>query len=214
MTLTVTKSLAIVTVMLVGLLAACDRPAQSPGAIPSVTSPALPVLTSPLSETNTATLGAIDANWYVYTAPDNRYQVRFPGKPTKETSTLELDTGKVVLTLVVYDDSQHQRAYAVSHSPVGTLSTPEEIDRRLAASQANMAKAVAAEVETWAPIIQDGYPGREFTLRKAGNYAAKAKVVYAQGVLYQAIALTYDEKNLNQLEIAAFLESFYLLPQP
>lgn len=212
--LTMTKLIATVTVMLLGLLGACDRSTQAPYPVPSVASPVLPVLTSPLSANNAASQSAIDANWYTYTAPDNRYQVRFPGKPTKETNTLELDSGKVVLTLVVYNDSQNQRAYAVSDNVVGTLSTSEEIDRRLADSQASMAKAVAAEVEAWAPIIQDGYSGREFTLRKVGNYAAKAKVVYAQGVLYQAIALTFDEKNLNQLEIEAFLESFYLLPQP
>jgi len=119
-----------------------------------------------------------------------------------------VSAGKADLVLVSY--KQRDRAYAVSHSHVSiTKTAPEDISKRLSDSQQGMAKAVEAEVETWTAIVQDGYPGREFTMRKADNYAAKARVIYANGVLYQAIVLVKDD-NLRDLDVGTFLESIRL----
>ncbi len=197
-------------ILLIGLLTACGGSQQAVSPPPSI-SPSLPTLAAAESQgLRSVAPSAIDANWYAYTSADGSYQARFPGKPIEETSALELAAGKTDLILAVYEDKKQGRAYAISSSPISAVQgAPEDIEKRLNDSQKGMANAVEAKVETWQAIVQDGYPGREFTMRKEKTYAAKAKVIYAKGVLYQAVVLVKDE-NLKSLDIDAFLGSIRL----
>ncbi len=202
-------------VLLVGILTACssDNPQATTPQTP--VSPSLPTLAVAESKTiaNAASI-AIDATWYTYQSPDGTYQVRFPSKPTVETSSIELETGVVQLQMVTYEDEQQGRAYGIVHSIISPATdASEDINKRLSDSQEGMANAVEAQVETWNAIVQDGYPGREFTLRKPKEFAAEARVVYANGTLYQVVVLAKDE-NLQSLDVAAFLGSLRLATQP
>ncbi len=201
--------------LLVGILTACSSDNPQTTTLQTTASPSLPTLAIAESKTtgNTASR-AIDATWYTYQSPDGKYQVRFPSKPTVETSSLELETGVVQLQMVTYEDDKRGRAYGIVHGNISPAAdAPEDINKRLSDSQEGMANAVEAEVETWSAIVQDGYPGREFTLRKPKEFAAEARVVYANGTLYQIVVLAKDE-NLQSLDVAAFLDSLRLATQP
>ncbi len=194
-------------------LAACQQTTEvsetpSPAADTSTdTSTAAPSVSLPSpSPTDVST------EWQRYDSPKGGYSVMFPGEPQESADELDTPTGKVEVVLVRYQDDLKGRVYLASHNQI---PIPEDssfdIESGLDSTRDSISRELAAQVLDEKRIDYQGYPGREFSMNREGQFSAKARIFYADGVLYQAIIGTQDE-NLDAPEVEKFLSSMQLKP--
>jgi hypothetical protein len=190
-------------------LAACQQAPEvtetpSPAASATPADAASPSVSLPSPSPSAAT------DWQRYDSPKGGYSVMFPGQPQESADELTTPTGKVEVVLVRYQDDLKGRVYLASHNPI---PIPEgssfDIESGLDSTRDSIARELAAKVLDEKQIDQEGSPGREFAMNREGQFSAKARIFYADGVLYQAIVGTQDE-NLAAPEVEKFLESMQL----
>lgn len=155
--------------------------------------------------------GSITDGWYSYASTQGRYVAKFPGKPQEESQAIATPTGNSDLFLVIYEDKANNRAYAISHN---RLQLPEgaklDIEKGLDGSRDGIARGVGATVTQEIAIRRSTYTGREVLMSRAGKMTGKARIFYANGILYQAFVLL-EGTDLNQVpEVNAFLDSVQL----
>lgn len=191
-------------------LAACQQAPEvtespSPDTVASPADTASPSVSLPSPSPTAAA-----SEWQRYDSPKGSYSVMFPGEPQESADALNTPTGKVEVVLVRYQDDLQGRVYLASHNQI---PIPEgssfDIESGLDSTRDSIARELSAKVLAEKRIDHQGHPGREFSMNREGQFSAKARIFYADGVLYQAIVGTQDE-NLSAPEVEKFLGSMEL----
>jgi len=159
------------------------------------------------------TEAAIVQNWITYSPTTGKYTARFPTQPQESTTTADIaaDQTKQVF-LAVYEAEDKTYALAVSYSEmapeVQSSSLPQD---PLEQAQIGIANGIDAEVISSTPIQQGAYPGREVVFESIDKFQAKARIIYAKGILYQLVVVAQDD-NPQDPRLTAFLDSVVLTP--
>ena len=101
-----------------------------------------------------------------------------------------------------------------AYSPIAR-SQRSAIDRvkTLDSARDRLAQTLSAKLLSETKIQQNGQEGREFILHRPGFYMAKARLVYANEALYQAIAGVRDG-DVGRADIRAFFQSWQINKAP
>ncbi|MBW4619178.1 MAG: protein kinase [Cyanosarcina radialis HA8281-LM2] len=159
-----------------------------------------PDTTEPVNNSNSDT-----TNWYAYSSQSGNYNARFPAQPTEQKQNA--DSAEFIL--VGYSDNTNKRFYGTAESEVTLPSGATfDVQKGLDGARDSAAKSTNATVISEQQITQNGYPGREVTMRGQNNLGIiQRMIVDPDGpTLYQAIVVAEDG-NLTFPEARAFLDS-------
>ncbi len=152
--------------------------------------------------------------WHRYQSPKGGASVLFPKKPKADVNQIETPNGKTEIFLARHADNQQGRVYLFSHNAIPVPKDSYlDIEKALNASRDSLAQGISATVTSEVKLRLNGFPGREIRLTRPGQFAAKARVFYANGVLYQAVVGAEDAK-LEDEAVMTFLKSVQLKKSP
>jgi hypothetical protein len=169
---------------------------------PAVT-PAKPQVTKP-----------VQPAWKLFTSPNGRFSVLMPGVPTRETQTQKTHMGEVNLEIFMAQPPKQEVAYIVTYNEFpysyGQMADPQVV--------LNNAKDLALKTTNSNLIRQrdirstNGHPGKEIEYVNSGGKITKSRMYFAQGRLYQVMAITTrkQRRNLNKT-IDGYLNSFHVV---
>ena len=186
-----------------GWLSQSEEPSIATSPTPSPTTSASPI-PSPSPTT------AFPKDWHRYQSPQGKASVLFPKKPKSDVNQIETPNGKTEIFLARYADNGRRRVYLFSHNAIPVpKDSYVDIEKALNSSRDNLAKGISATVTSEVKMRLNGFPGREIRLTRPGQFAAKARIFYADGVLYQAVVGAEDAK-LDHEAVMTFLKSVQL----
>jgi hypothetical protein len=208
-------SLLPIVLALVVPMTACNttQTAQSPttGTSPTTTtSPPASTTESPAATGSPAASSSGDTgSGYAYSAQSGNYTANFPAKPTEQKQTAKSASGPIEFVLAGYSDEANKRFYGTAESSIPLPSGASfDVKKGLDGARDNAAKSTNATVVDEKEITQNGYPGREVTMKGQNNLAiVQRMIVDPEGpTLYQAIVVAEDG-NITFPEARAFLDS-------
>ncbi|MEM6501117.1 MAG: hypothetical protein AAF685_04675 [Cyanobacteria bacterium P01_C01_bin.89] len=148
--------------------------------------------------------------WHRYQSPQGAASVLFPEEPKADVNQIETPNGKTEIFLARHADNRQGRVYLFSHNAIPVPKDSYlDIEKALNASRDSLAKGISATVTSEVKLRLNGFPGREIRLTRPGQFAAKARIFYANGVLYQAVVGAEDAKLDNEA-VMTFLKSIQL----
>ncbi|MEM9244238.1 MAG: hypothetical protein AAGA67_00640 [Cyanobacteria bacterium P01_F01_bin.153] len=148
--------------------------------------------------------------WHRYQSPKGAASVLFPEEPKADVNQIETPNGKTEIFLARHADNRQGRVYLFSHNAIPVPKNSYlDIEKALNASRDSLAKGISATVTSEVKLRLNGFPGREIRLTRPGQFAAKARIFYANGVLYQAVVGAEDTKLDNEA-VMTFLKSIQL----
>ncbi|MEM1426812.1 MAG: hypothetical protein AAGF75_09700 [Cyanobacteria bacterium P01_H01_bin.130] len=187
-------------------LGGCDwwtNDAQQPDA-----DPAIAASPSPTSESSPSATAPTDG--HRYQSPSGKASILFPEAPKADVNQIETPNGKTEIFLARYADNAQKRVYLFSHNAIPVPKDSYlDIENALNSSRDNLAEGISASVTSEVKMRLNGFPGREIRLTRPGQFAAKARIFYANGVLYQAVVGAEDAKLDNEA-VMNFLNSIQL----
>jgi hypothetical protein len=211
-----------IVLALVVPMAACNTtqtaqspsPGTSPAATssPATTSTESPAVTnSPTTTESPSTSSGDTSGWSDYSAQSGNYTARFPGKPTEQKQSAQSASGPIEFVLVGYSDNANKRFFGTAESSIPLpAGSSFDVKKGLDGARDNAAKSTNATVTDEKEITQNGYPGREVTMKGQNNLAIiQRMIVNPEGTnptLYQAIVVAEDG-NLTFPEARTFLDS-------
>lgn len=192
------------------LLGGCEwwtaSPAPDPAEPIGAIAPESPAPSTP-SPSPTA---ALPKDWHRYQAPQGAASILFPKKPKADVNQIETPNGKTEIFLARHADNSQRRVYLFSHNAIPVpKNSYVDIEKALNSSRDNLARGISATVTSEVKMQLNGFPGREIRLTRPGQFAAKARIFYANGVLYQAVVGAEDAK-LDHESVMTFLKSIQL----
>ncbi len=187
-------------------LAACGD-STPPKSSPSTKSTPTESPSSPKSSANSPT-----GSGYTYNSKDGNYTVVFPAKPSEQNQTANSAKGPIPFVLAIYTDDSKQRAFLTSSSnlplPEGKKPSDYNPEKGLDGARDGASKSAKATIVKETKITQNGYPGREITMKGGKNTAILQRIfIDPKGpTLYQAVVVAADG-NLEFPEAKAFIDS-------
>ncbi|MEM9772379.1 MAG: hypothetical protein AAF889_12425 [Cyanobacteria bacterium P01_D01_bin.73] len=158
----------------------------------------------------TASPSPTPAKGHRYQSPKGKASVLFPEKPKADVNQIETPNGKTEIFLARYADNKQGRVYLFSHNAIPVPKNSYlDIEKALNNSRDSLAQGISATVTSEVKLRLNGFRGREIRLTRPGQFAAKARVFYADGVLYQAVVGAEDAK-LDDEAVMTFLKSIQL----
>lgn len=181
-----------------------------PGAITLPDMAPAAMLPSPATPTPNTIAGLLKT-WPRYQSPQAGFAVAFPAKPQEETSRVPTEVGPAEVIMLRYQDRAAKRFYLFAHNrfPV-PAGTGLDVAKALDASRDSIAKGISAKVVSEKPLQQSGFQGRDVELSRAGGFAARVRIFYANGIWYRAIVAAEDGK-LKVPPVQAFFDSIQLV---
>lgn len=153
-------------------------------------------------------------HWPRYKSAAGNYTIAFPKAPTEETSQLAARAQPIQVSIARQQDAATGLFLVTAYSPIAR-SQRSAIDRvkTLDSARDRLAQTLSAKLLSETKIQQNGQEGRELILHRPGFYMAKARLVYANEALYQAIAGVRDG-DLGRADIRAFFQSWQINKAP
>jgi len=151
---------------------------------------------------------------YKYSATDGTYTVKFPGKPTENTQTVQTQLGPIKAVMAIYQAAGGKRGYAVSSTQYKVDPRNYNVEKGLNGARDGIAKNMNATVTKETKINYKGAPGREIYLTmKQGK--TKVHLFIVNGgkgpTIYQAFVMDTGG-NVDDAEVKAFLDSLTFKP--
>ena len=146
---------------------------------------------------------------YKYSATDGSYTIKFPGKPTESTQTVQTKVGPIKAVIVGYEANQGKRGYAVSSTQYKVDPRQYNVQKGLDGARDGMAKNLNATVSNETKINYKGAAGKQFYLTlKQGKGKVRVYIVNgAKGpTIYQAFVMDTTGK-VDDAEVNSFLDS-------
>ncbi|MCG9885107.1 MAG: hypothetical protein MH825_05940 [Cyanobacteria bacterium] len=181
---------------------------------PAPETPAAAIAPSPSPSASPSPKADPTAGWTRYASSKGGYAVLFPGEPAEEVAKIPTPAGETEVVLVRYQDRKNGRLYLFTHNRVPVpQGSSLDIEKGLDSSRDSLARGMDGKAIAERKITQNGFPGREVEFDRAGKFAAKARIFYANGILYQAIVGTED-RNLKAPSVNLFLNSIKVAGSP
>ena len=157
---------------------------------------------------------ALPKDWHRYQSPRGNASILFPKEPKADVNQIETPNGKTEIFLARYTNNGDRRAYLFSHNAIPVpKDSYVDIETALDSSRGSLATGISATVTSEIKLKLNGFPGREIRLTRPGKFAAKARIFYADGVLYQAVVVAEDAQ-LDQGAVMNFLRSLQIQKKP
>ena len=208
MTMTIPRRIGILAgIFSLGItLGACDWWTQEPQQ--PADDPAIAASPSPSPEASPSAVPPTD--WHRYQSPSGKASILFPEAPKADVNQIETPNGKTEIFLARYADNAQKRVYLFSHNAIPVPKDSYlDIENALNSSRDNLAEGISATVTSEVKMRLNGFPGREIRLTRPGQFAAKARIFYANGVLYQAV-VGAEDATLDNEAVMNFLKSIQL----
>ncbi|BAY07821.1 hypothetical protein [Calothrix sp. NIES-2098] len=169
---------------------------------PKVT-PAKPKVTQP-----------VQPQWKLFTGPDGRFSVLMPGMPKRDSQAQKTYMGEINLELFIAQPPKQEVAYVVAYNDFpysyGKMANPQTV--------LNNARDIALKTTKSNLIRQrdirstNGHPGKEIEYVNAGGKFTKSRMYFAQGRLYQVMAITTKKQRYTLAKtINGYLNSFHVV---
>ncbi|NES70363.1 MAG: hypothetical protein F6K24_36705 [Okeania sp. SIO2D1] len=160
-------------------------------------------------------------DWFLFTAEDGTYSVKFPGEPkVQEHSTqvkvgeLDEDVTDINLKMVVYEGSASKQAYLTTHAKYPVDPSQYNAEEGLNAARNGVENNANVTITSEEKIDYEGLPGRELVTtipsqEGEGELTQRIRMfIDPEGpTLYQAVVIT-DEGDVNSPEADAFFNSW------
>jgi hypothetical protein len=171
---------------------------------PKVSStPAKPKVTQP-----------VQPKWQLFTGPDGRFSVLMPGMPKKNTQTQKTYMGEINVQLFIAQPPKQEVAYVVAYNDFpysyGQIANPQTVlnnarDLALKTTKSNLIRQ--RDIRS-----TNGHPGKEIEYVDAGGKFTKNRMYFAQGRLYQVMAVTTKKQRQTLAKtINGYLNSFHVV---
>ncbi len=168
------------------------------------------IAASPSSNPESSPSATAPTDGHRYQSPSKKASILFPDTPKADVNQIETPNGKTEIFLARYADNAQKRVYLFSHNAIPVPKDSYlDIENALNSSRDNLAEGISATVTSEVKMRLNGFPGREIRLTRPGQFAAKARIFYANGVLYQAVVGAEDAKLDNEA-VMNFLKSIQL----
>jgi len=192
-------------------IAATASPTAGPTAGPTSSPTARPTAkaTPTKAPTPTATAG-IDAEWVTVAPSGVGFTSKWPGNPTKTSSTSASSAGNVVTTIWTYEDSVDLAYFAaVVAYPKGSMSGKSVTTVYDAALESmTTSTGTTMTISSQGSLTVNGHAGRGFTLTSS-TYSIQGAMIIIGDTLYTAyIAYTPAVTDLSAPEV--FFNDFNL----
>ncbi|MBD2196138.1 MULTISPECIES: hypothetical protein [Calothrix] len=156
----------------------------------------------------------VQPKWKLFTGPDGRFSVLMPGTPKRNTQTQKTYMGEINVELFIAQPQKQEVAYVVAYNDFpysyGQMANPQTV--------LNNARDIALKTTKSNLISQrdiqstNGHPGKEIEYVDAGGKFTKNRMYFAQGRLYQVMAVTTKKQRPSLVKtINGYLNSFNLV---
>jgi hypothetical protein len=196
-------------------IAATARPtaeATPTEATPTKATPtkATPTKATPTKAPTPAATGSIDADWVTVTPSGVGFTSKWPGDPTKTSSTSATSAGNVVTTIWTYEDGVDLAYFVgVVAYPKGAISgTPVTTVYDAAVKSMTTSTGTTMTISSQGDLTVNGHAGRGFTLTSSTLSIQGAMVIIGDTLYTAYIAYTPAVTDLSSPEV--FFNDFNL----
>lgn len=151
---------------------------------------------------------------YKFTAQDGSYTIKFPGKPTEKTQTVQTKLGPIKLVSVSYEGNGGKRAFFASSTQYKIDPKRYNVQKGLDGARDGIVKSTNATVSNETKINYKGAAGRQMYLTmKQGKAKVRLYVVNAAKgpTIYQSFVID-SNGNVDDAEVNSFLNSLTFKP--
>lgn len=187
-----------------------ESPTAGPTASPTAGPTESPTESPTAKATTPAATGSIDADWVTVTPSGVGFTSKWPGDPTKKSSTSASSAGNVVTTIWTYEDSVDLAYFAaVVAYPKGSMSGKSVTTVYDAALESmTTSTGTTMTISSQGSLTVNGHAGRGFTLTSS-TYSIQGAMIIIGDTLYTAyIAYTPAVTDLSAPEV--FFNDFNL----
>jgi hypothetical protein len=151
-------------------------------------------------------------SWKEFTSKEGGFTVSFPSPPSEVKQAVKTPVGNFEVNIVAvempgdrgYVVTYHNLPDAVSKQPGAAELILETIPQQLKGNTAGA--TLTGEIKK---ITQDGYPGREFNMKRANNGFLLVRAYLVKNRVYQVI-VAGPKEMVSSKEAQRFLDSFHL----
>jgi hypothetical protein len=171
---------------------------------------ATPTEATPTEAPTPAATGSIDADWVTVSPSGVGFTSKWPGDPTKKTSTSASSVGNVVTTLWTYEDGVDLAYFVgVVTYPKGTMSgTAVTTVYDAAVKSMTTSTGTTMTISDQGSLTVNGHAGRGFTLTSSTLSIQGAMVIIGDTLYTAYIAYTPAVTDLSAPEV--FFNDFNL----
>jgi hypothetical protein len=149
------------------------------------------------------------SNGYKFTAPDGSYTIKFPGKPSGKSQTVQTKLGPMNVLIETCETNGGKRAYFASSSQYKIDPRRYNVEKGLNGARDGIVKSTNATVTNETKINYKGASGRQMYLTmKQGKAKVRLYVVnVGKGpTIYQTYVID-TTGNVDDAEVNSFLDS-------
>jgi hypothetical protein len=155
--------------------------------------------------------------WKLFTSPDGMFSVLMPARPKRSSQVQKTYMGAIELQIFTVQPPDQEVAYVITSNKFpfsyAEMANPQTV--------LNDAQNMALRTTQSRLISQrnirssNGHPGKEIKYINSGGKITTNRMFFAQGRLYQVMAITSTRQNQNlSTTIQGYLNSFQLVLQP
>jgi hypothetical protein len=191
-------------------IAATASPTAGPTASPTAGPTASPTAGPTAKATTPAATGGIDADWVTVTPSGVGFTSKWPGDPTKTSSTSASSAGNVVTTMWTYEDGVDLAYFVgVVAYPKGAMSgTAVTTVYDAAVKSMTTSTGTTMTISSQGSLTVNGHAGRGFTLTSSTLSIQGAMVIIGDTLYTAYIAYTPAVTDLSSPEV--FFNDFNL----
>jgi hypothetical protein len=192
-------------------IAATASPTASPTAGPTSSPTARPTAAAtPTTAPTAAATGSIDADWVTVTPSGVGFTSKWPGDPTKKSSTSASSAGNVVTTMWTYEDGADLAYFVgVVAYPKGAISgTAVTTVYDAAVTSMTTSTGTTMTISSQGSLTVNGHAGRGFTLTSSTLSIQGAMVIIGDTLYTAYVAYTSAVTDMSSPEF--FFNDFNL----